>query len=163
MGNTSELSLPLRRSSPISTAHPSVVDGRCGKDPRTHDRPVARAHCLGTRVVPQPELLEDKQLAPGANQWDMLRLARSNAINYGLSTEGVILGLSALHDEVPLRIDGANTDTIEATIVGDVSDEADFAKRIYDLCPDIVDQGVGSIAALQEGLAPGETIVFWWD
>ncbi len=39
----------------------------------------------------------------------------------------------------------------------------DLAERMYEFCPDIVDQGVGDVDALAESLAESDHLFFWWD
>jgi hypothetical protein len=34
---------------------------------------------------------------------------------------------------------------------------------MYDFCPDIVDQGVGSVKALATELRRSRSLYFWWD
>jgi hypothetical protein len=34
---------------------------------------------------------------------------------------------------------------------------------MYDFCPDIVDQGIGSVELLAESLVEGDRLFFWWD
>jgi len=38
-----------------------------------------------------------------------------------------------------------------------------FAKEMYKVCPDIVDQGTGSIEALAEEMKKTKRLFFWWD
>ena len=38
-----------------------------------------------------------------------------------------------------------------------------FAKEVYTFCPDVVDQGVGSIEALEEAIKEMHGVWLWWD
>ena len=60
-------------------------------------------------------------------------------------------------------ITGATIDTIEGRFLAPAPDPDDLAKRIHAFCPDIVDQGVGSVDALAEELPNTDQLVLWWD
>jgi len=38
-----------------------------------------------------------------------------------------------------------------------------FSQTLYELCPDIVDQGVGAIESLQAAVEQEGAIFLWWD
>jgi hypothetical protein len=38
-----------------------------------------------------------------------------------------------------------------------------FCKDLYKFCPDIVDQGVGSVAALEIVIEIAQEVFLWWD
>lgn len=38
-----------------------------------------------------------------------------------------------------------------------------FAASLYEFCPDIVEQGCGSVEALAEEIAREQTVHLWWD
>jgi hypothetical protein len=38
-----------------------------------------------------------------------------------------------------------------------------LAQHLYEFCPDIVDQGCGSVDALADELAMTGRLVLWWD
>ena len=64
------------------------------------------------------------------------------------------------------RIAAITADTIEFTVDHPPeSDEAgaQLAREQYIYCPDIVDQGVGSVATLAQALKGSRTWFFWWD
>lgn len=64
------------------------------------------------------------------------------------------------------RIAVITSDTVEFTVDHPpTTDEAcrQLAREHYIYCPDIVDQGVGSLEALAEALKESRTWYFWWD
>ncbi|MEW5737886.1 MAG: DUF4253 domain-containing protein [Myxococcota bacterium] len=102
-------------------------------------------------------------IAEGSSQFDILRHAASDAINYGLETEDLVKQLTAYDEQHGIDIFHAETDTIEFDVTGEVDDWAAFAKDLYKFCPDIVDQGVGSVDALEATLAETGSVYLWWD
>ncbi len=111
---------------------------------------------------PNPGLVE-LVVAPGREIWDILVTAKTNAINYGLDTAGLILALQPLHAEVGFEILGAETDSLHVAMTRLPSDPKAFANKVYDLCPDIVDQGVGSVDELVREFTKSRQLHFWWD
>jgi hypothetical protein len=102
-------------------------------------------------------------VGPGRDQFDILRLAQSNAINYEMETEALVKKLRAYHAIVPLDIWHAETDTIEADLTKLPTDLKAFAKDVYAFCPDIVDQGVETVAELEREIASSRRLFLWWD
>ena len=79
---------------------------------------------------------------------------------YGLR---VIAWLRELEAEQPFELTGIGFDFLSGRFAAPVKDPAGLAKRMYEFCPDIVDQGVGDVAALAEELRTKQTLYFWWD
>ena len=102
-------------------------------------------------------------LASGEDQFDMLRVARSDACNYMLGTEDIIEQLKKFHGQFGIDIIHAETDTIEFNRLRDPTDIPAFCAALYDLCPDIVDQGVGTPEALEEAVRSSSRVFLWWD
>ena len=60
--------------------------------------------------------------------------------------------------------DGRGHDEIDGRFLGKVKDPQRLARRMYRFCPDIVDQGVGTVAALAKSLKEDKPqLYFWWD
>ena len=101
-------------------------------------------------------------VAPGTNQFDMLRIARTDAVNFGLETEQIIAMLKKWDARYGIDIVRANTDTV-AMLFARMGDVDKLARVIKKFCPDIVDQGVGSVAALAKLLRKESGVSLWWD
>jgi hypothetical protein len=99
----------------------------------------------------------------GNSQFDILRLARSDARNGGMDTEDIIRKLEVWHDTCGIDIFQAETDTIELHLLTLPDDVQSFAKEVYGFCPDIVDQGVGSVEALENTIKDHMRVYLWWD
>jgi hypothetical protein len=99
----------------------------------------------------------------GKDQYDILRAAATDGANYQLDTGAIIKELKAWDSEFGIDIWQAETDTIQLHLKRLPKDVPAFAKRVYKFCPDIVDQGVGSVAALARDIAAKKSITLWWD
>lgn len=102
-------------------------------------------------------------VASGSDQFDILRVAQSNAFNYDMGTEDLIRKLREYDIAHGIDIFHAETDTIEFRLKRMPSDMPGFCEDLYQFCPDIVDQGVGSLEALQELITQTRFVYLWWD
>ncbi len=54
-------------------------------------------------------------------------------------------------------------DWLQAEFVTPPSDWNSFAQEVYEFCPDVVDQGTGSVEALSLELQQMNGVYLWWD
>jgi hypothetical protein len=102
-------------------------------------------------------------IAPGASPFDILRAAQSDAVNYDMDTEDLIRKLEEYHARYGIDIFHAETDTIEFRFETMPNDLAAFCDDLYEFCPDVVDQGVGTVEDLANEIAKTGTVFLWWD
>lgn len=102
-------------------------------------------------------------VGPGESQLDVLRLARTDAVNYDMDTEDIVAKLREYDDEYGIMITHAETDTVEFTLAREPDDLSAFAADLYTFCPDMVDQGIGSVEALAEAIEITGAVYLWWD
>jgi hypothetical protein len=102
-------------------------------------------------------------IACGATQFDSLRLARSDAINYGMDTEDLVRKLQSYDSAYGIDIFHAETDTIEFKFNRLPESLSSFCAELYKFCPDIVDQGVGTVEALADEIHFRGGVFLWWD
>ncbi len=98
----------------------------------------------------------------GESQFDILRIARSDACNFGLDTEDLITTLRTWDKTHDIDIFQASTDTVGISFAK-VPDAAKLARKIHRFCPDVVDQGLGTIEALEKLVKKTKQISLWWD
>lgn len=99
----------------------------------------------------------------GRDQFDILRVAATDAINYDMLTNDLIARLKQWNAAYGIDIYKASTDTIELRLKTLPPDLHAFAVQLYAFCPDIVDQGVGSVEKLEDYLRRTHTVFLWWD
>lgn len=51
----------------------------------------------------------------------------------------------------------------EGRFLEPIADPKALAKRMYAFCPDIVDQGCGTVGRLAKELVKTQRFFFWWD
>jgi hypothetical protein len=119
------------------------------------------SHFLGEEQFPDGHV--ELVVAPGATQFDIIRTARTDAVNYGIETEAIVRQLERWDAEVGIDITLANADTVVFSLRTLPKDVEAFAKDVYAFCPDIVDQGVGSLDALVKEIRAHQHLLLWWD
>ena len=92
----------------------------------------------------------------------VMAVMETNGDNYGIGTAGVIAWMTELQQEQPFMLTGIGFDYMEGHFTARVEDPSELARRMYQFCPDIVDQGVGSVNQLAQELTKG-SLYFWWD
>jgi Domain of unknown function (DUF4253) len=102
-------------------------------------------------------------VANGASQFDILRVARSDAANFDMDTEDLVAKLHEYDALYGIDIYTAETDTVCFSWLRTPTDTQAMARSIYEFCPDIVDQGCETLDALEEILKSTNEVYLWWD
>lgn len=108
---------------------------------------------------------DDEMLAilPTTDQFQVVAAMGTNGVNYGQLMSDVVAGLHKIHAMAPFRISKVSHDTVEGIFDAPPANPKELAKFLYEFCPDIVDQGVGTIRKLEKSLQQGRDLYLWWD
>jgi hypothetical protein len=101
----------------------------------------------------------------GSDQFMILKVQQTNGENYNLSNQDVIIKLKEWNQRIPFTIIGADYESVEA-VFEDLPVQNDLntlAEEIYQFCPDIVEQGTGTIEALFNEMHETKKLYLWWD
>lgn len=102
-------------------------------------------------------------IGPGSGPLDILRIAKTDAVNYGMVTKDLEVKLAQWHKVYGIDIWQAETDTVQLRLKRMPRDIKSFASEVYKFCPDIVDQGVGTQQALIKDIQDKKGLYLWWD
>ncbi|KAF1038158.1 MAG: hypothetical protein GAK35_03834 [Herbaspirillum frisingense] len=102
-------------------------------------------------------------VGPGRGPLDILDIAQTDAVNHGMVTKDLKEHLQAWQDKYGIDIRQAETDTISMTLGKMPSDLAAFSREVYEFCPDIVEQGTGTVEALEATIREHQRVFLWWD
>ncbi len=97
------------------------------------------------------------------DQFDILRYQATNGGNYDIDTDSVINVLKRWDEKYKIEILGADFDWVEGQFLNPPKDFTVLATKMYEFCPDIVDQGTGTVDALENELAQSNQLYLWWD
>src|SRR6266702_5148617 len=93
-------------------------------------------------------------LFPRSDRDEILRLMGTNGWNYDIGPDSVITWLRTLERDHPFVL------TRCRSAIGDADA---LARRFYAFCPDIVEQGTETVAALARDLLESQRLYCWWD
>ncbi|SMC25443.1 protein of unknown function [Andreprevotia lacus DSM 23236] len=99
----------------------------------------------------------------GQTQLDVLDIAASNAANFDMDTPQLKAVLARWQQAYGIDLWQAETDTVQLRLLQTPLGLMDFADEVYDFCPDIVNQGGGTVAALARDIAVQGELCLWWD
>lgn len=97
------------------------------------------------------------------DQYDILRVMATDGANYGISTDAIIKKFKTWEKSFSFRINGAELDWVSAEFITMPKDMLAFAKEVYKFCPDVVEQGTGTVEALAGEMKSTKTLYMWWD
>lgn len=100
---------------------------------------------------------------PTTDKYEVLLAMGTNGANYDVSTEKVISELKGIEEEQPFVLLGVGPDFVSGEFTAPVKNSRALAKRLYELCPDIVDQGAGTLARAAAELKRTRQLFLWWD
>jgi hypothetical protein len=101
-------------------------------------------------------------LLPTTDKYVVLAAVQTNGANFDIMTGDIIDWLKEMEKTQPFELTEAGFDYLAGQFTTPLKDPAAMAKRMYDFCPDIVDQGTGEVDKLAAELKKGR-FFFWWD
>ena len=111
------------------------------------------------RMGGSPRLL----LVPSTRWQDAVAILETNGINYDLASQNIIDWLQDCEKTFPFRITGLSHDLVAGEFLSKIDDPQGLAEKIYEFCPDTVDQGFGELEELAVDLESQRKFFFWWD
>lgn len=87
----------------------------------------------------------------------------TNGANYSIEPDSIIAWLRALGRDQPFVLTGIGFGWLEGRFTAAIRDPEALARRFYAFCPDIVERGTGTVAALEDELRRSLHLYCWWD
>ncbi len=78
-------------------------------------------------------------------------------------SEDVVTKLNAWEEAWGVTIWSADVESVTFDLTRQPKDPRSCAEDLYAFCPDIVDQGVGTVDALIQHLGESGSLYLWWD
>lgn len=108
--------------------------------------------------------LKDKvAIVPTADKYTILKETGTDGINYDIDNDSLVDIIKTFDAKYELTLIGCHTSWCEFTFAKEPTDWLAFAEECYTVCPDIVDQGTGTVEELAAELQRTKTLYFWWD
>jgi len=97
------------------------------------------------------------------DKYTVLKQVATDGINYEITNDSLITIIKDFDKKYSLELIGASGDWCEFIIHSEPRSWNEFAKEVYTVCPDVVDQGAGDIEKLAEEMKRTRRLYFWWD
>ncbi len=97
------------------------------------------------------------------DKFDLLRFEGTSGLNYDLYIEDIINQLKVWDIVYDLDFIAVGNDFIEAELSRLPKDLSAFCNELYRFCPDVVEQGTGTIEALEIEIVNSHKLFLWWD
>lgn len=102
-------------------------------------------------------------IVTNSDPYDYLKTVRVNGINYDVDHPDVIERYRTWDELYGLELVGAGMDWLFAEFEASPSDWNAFAREVYEFCPDVVDQGTGTVELLASEMQNMNAVYLWWD
>ena len=100
-------------------------------------------------------------IALGKSQFDIIKIARCNDRNCGLSTENIIDKLKQYDRNFGINIFHAELNTIKFTFKSLPENITKFCQDLYSFCPDLLDSGIDSNQELKARIRIAQEVYPW--
>ena len=97
------------------------------------------------------------------DQYSVLSQVATDGINYDITNDSLISIIKNFDKKYALELIGASGDWCEFIIHNEPKSWLEFANEVYEVCPDVVDQGTGTVEALADEMQKSKRLYFWWD
>jgi len=106
---------------------------------------------------------EEMTILKTNDKFDLLRFEGTNGVNYDVYTEDIIARLTDWDNKFGLDIFVTGFDVVQTYCINQPPNLEEFTKELYEFCPDIVDQGAGTIDELKLVIERTQQFYLWWD
>jgi len=105
----------------------------------------------------------DKIAIVRADDLGYLAIVHTDGVNRDVTHAQVIERYKAWNAKYGLVLVGAGPDWLEARFRSPPTDWKAFAEEVAKFCPDVVEQGTGSVEGLAKEMAESNSVYLWWD
>lgn len=97
------------------------------------------------------------------DKYTVLKQIATDGINWDITNDSLMSIIKMFDKSYSLELIGASGDWCEFIIHKEPKSWTKFATEVYKVCPDVVDQGTGTVEALAEEMKRTKRLYFWWD
>ncbi len=120
----------------------------------------ARGYCVFTVDATQHNPIV---LLPTPDRYKAIAFMGTNGDNFGIGSADIVRWLKNLQKTQPFVLTGIGFDFLDGYFTTKIAKPAELARRMYEFCPDVVNQGTGDLPALAAALRRERRLFFWWD
>ncbi len=99
----------------------------------------------------------------GNDDLDIVRIRQTTGANINVYNEDIIKRLADWNSKYGIHVLGAGVDWVQISFDELPKNMDQFSKEVYQFCPDSVEQGTETVAALKREIIKCKAIFLWWD
>lgn len=107
--------------------------------------------------------LYDIVIIEGNDPFKIIEQIGTNGVNYDVYNQDVIQQLKAWNQEVAFKFIVIDVARIHAYMGKQPQDIKQFTSEVYEFCPDVIDQGYGSMEEMITDYQENKYFWLWWD
>ena len=97
------------------------------------------------------------------DKYTILKQIATDGINWDITNDSLLTIIKTFDKKYSLELICASGDWCEFIIHNEPKNWLEFASEVYKVCPDVVDQGAGTVQLLAEEMKRTKRLYFWWD
>ena len=97
------------------------------------------------------------------DKYKILRDIKTSAFNYDIDNDSLIHIIELWDKDLDLELIGASGDYCEFLINKDPQNWRELAQQIYNICPNVVNQGTGYLVVYKNEMMKNKRLYLWWD
>jgi hypothetical protein len=97
------------------------------------------------------------------DKYKILNQIQTDGINWDIDNDSMLSIIKVFDEKYSLQLVGASGDWCEFKINNEPANWLELAKEAYKVCPDIVEQGAGTVERLATEMQRTKRLYFWWD
>ncbi len=105
----------------------------------------------------------DVVILPNSDPFEIIKRIGTHGINYDRYNTDILEKLRKWHEDVQFDIVVIDQARIHAYMKNRAYDMKGFANEVYDFCPDVIDQGYGSMEEMVQDYKLNKYFWLWWD
>lgn len=94
---------------------------------------------------------------------DMLRVMNTSGVNYDIYTDSLIHRVTRWRDSLGFQLESTGGDWLEGSFPLRVPNYETLAQAVFELCPDVVEQGTNTVEVLAAEMRRTGKLYCWWD
>ncbi|RZJ66108.1 MAG: DUF4253 domain-containing protein [Flavobacterium sp.] len=99
----------------------------------------------------------------GGDDLDIVKYRNTQGPNHDVDNNMIVASLEKWKKLCNFTVVGCADDWVKITFETLPKNMTAFAKDVYKLCPDSVDQGAGTLTALKDEITDTKSLMLWWD
>ncbi len=100
---------------------------------------------------------------PSSRWQDAVAVMGTNGVNFGIGPGTIVQWLEDLETRQPFELFTVTSDRLCGRFLTPIDNPNKLASEMAEFCPDLIEQGCGTVEELALSLSESDLLYFWWD